>query len=96
MILEHGIMGTPKELGYVHEALEREFTQCLGQDNEKINHQFFHIHSATCNEADSLDGIEIVMSFEKEFELSIPDEDMEQMHTLKDAIDYISAHVNAN
>jgi hypothetical protein len=53
MILEHGIMGTPKELGYVHEALEREFLHHEGASN------YFLIHSATCNEPDSLDGIEV-------------------------------------
>jgi len=39
--------------------------------------------------ADSLDTVELIMEFEKEFDLSIPDEDAEQIATVGDAIDYI-------
>lgn len=39
--------------------------------------------------ADSLDTVELIMSFEEEFEIDIPDEDAEQMRTVGDAIDYI-------
>lgn len=41
--------------------------------------------------ADSLDTVELIMEFEKEFEISIPDEDAEKITTVGDAIDYISA-----
>ena len=40
--------------------------------------------------ADSLDTVELVMAFEEEFELEIPDEDAEVIATVKDAVDYIS------
>jgi len=40
--------------------------------------------------ADSLDTVELIMEFEKEFELSIPDEDAEKIVTVGDAIDYLS------
>jgi len=39
--------------------------------------------------ADSLDTVELVMEFEDEFEISIPDEDAEKIQTVGDAIDYI-------
>jgi acyl carrier protein len=39
--------------------------------------------------ADSLDIVELVMKFEEDFELDIPDEDAENIKTVKDAIDYI-------
>ncbi|HJO26972.1 MAG: acyl carrier protein [Planctomycetes bacterium] len=42
--------------------------------------------------ADSLDTVELVMSFEDEFEVSIPDEDAEKIQTVGTAIDYISSH----
>ena len=38
--------------------------------------------------ADSLDIVELVMKFEEDFELDIPDEDAENNKTVKDAIDY--------
>ena len=42
--------------------------------------------------ADSLDTVELIMEFEKEFGLSIPDEDDEKITTVGDAISYIEAH----
>ena len=39
--------------------------------------------------ADSLDTVELVMAFEEEFTLDIPDEDAERMRTVGDAITYI-------
>jgi acyl carrier protein len=42
--------------------------------------------------ADSLDIVELVMAFEEAFEIEIPDEDAEKIKTVKDAIDYVTAH----
>jgi acyl carrier protein len=39
--------------------------------------------------ADSLDTVELVMAFEEEFDLEIPDEDAEKISTVGDAISYI-------
>ncbi len=39
--------------------------------------------------ADSLDIVELVMELEEEFGLEIPDEDAEQIATVRDAVDYI-------
>ena len=39
--------------------------------------------------ADSLDTVELIMEFEKDFDLSIPDEDAESISTVGDAIKYI-------
>ena len=41
--------------------------------------------------ADSLDTVELVMAFEEKFDLEIPDEDAENITTVKDAVDYIQA-----
>jgi acyl carrier protein len=43
--------------------------------------------------ADSLDTVELIMEFEKEFSISIPDEDAEKIGTVGDAISYIEQHV---
>ncbi len=40
--------------------------------------------------ADSLDTVEMVMAFEEEFSIEIPDEDAEKIKTVQDSIDYIS------
>jgi acyl carrier protein len=42
--------------------------------------------------ADSLDTVELIMEFEKEFNLSIPDEEAEKIETVGDAVQYIEAH----
>ena len=42
--------------------------------------------------ADSLDTVELVMAFEEEFGIDIPDEDAEQMRTVGDAIAYLKKH----
>lgn len=41
--------------------------------------------------ADSLDTVELIMEFEKEFDLSIPDEEAEKIETVGDAVTYLSA-----
>ncbi len=39
--------------------------------------------------ADSLDIVELIMEFEKEFDIQIPDDEAEKISTVKDAIDYV-------
>jgi acyl carrier protein len=43
--------------------------------------------------ADSLDTVELIMEFEKEFDLTIPDEEAEEIATVGDAIDYLEEKV---
>ena len=45
--------------------------------------------------ADSLDIVELVMEFEKEFNIDIPDEDAEKLRTVGDAIGYLNQKVGA-
>ena len=45
--------------------------------------------------ADSLDTVELVMAFEEEFGLDIPDEDAEKMSTVSDALKYLEEHSKA-
>ncbi len=44
--------------------------------------------------ADSLDTVELIMEFEKEFDITIPDADAEKIATVGDAISYIEEHKN--
>lgn len=45
--------------------------------------------------ADSLDTVELVMAFEEEFGIDIPDEDAEKMVSVNDAIAYLEEHSKA-
>ena len=44
--------------------------------------------------ADSLDTVELVMAFEEEFDIEIPDEDAQKMRTVSDAIEYLKKIVS--
>ncbi len=45
--------------------------------------------------ADSLDTVELIMEFEKEFDISIPDEQAEKIATVGDAISFVEAQAEA-
>jgi acyl carrier protein len=45
--------------------------------------------------ADSLDQVELIMAFEEEFDIEIPDEDAEKISTVGDAVTYIDDKTNA-
>ena len=61
----------------------------LGVDPEKVSTEASFVDDLG---ADSLDTVELVMAFEEEFTIDIPDEDAEQMRTVGDAITYIEKH----
>lgn len=58
----------------------------LGVEIEKVTDEASFVDDLG---ADSLDTVELVMAFEDEFEIEIPDEDAEQMQTVGDAIQYL-------
>jgi acyl carrier protein len=61
----------------------------MGVDKTEITRETSFVNDLN---ADSLDTVELVMEFEDEFELSIPDEEAEKIQTVGQAIDYISEH----
>lgn len=61
----------------------------LGVDEEDVK---LDSHFVDDLGADSLDTVELVMKLEEDFDIEIPDEDAEKIQTVKDAIDYITAH----
>ena len=58
----------------------------LGVEAEKVTTDASFVEDLG---ADSLDTVELVMAFEEEFGIEIPDEDAEKMQTVGDAIEYI-------
>jgi acyl carrier protein len=42
--------------------------------------------------ADSLDTVELIMAFEEEFNIEIPDSDAEKIRTVQNALDYMNLH----
>jgi len=62
----------------------------LGVDPEKVTPEASFVEDLG---ADSLDTVELVMAFEEEFGVDIPDEDAEQMRTVGDAIQYLKENM---
>jgi len=58
----------------------------LGVEPEKVTPEASFVEDLG---ADSLDTVELVMAFEEEFGIEIPDEDAEQLQTVGDAIRYL-------
>jgi acyl carrier protein len=58
----------------------------MGVDKSEIRRETSFINDLN---ADSLDTVELVMEFEDEFDMSIPDEEAEKIQTVGAAIDYI-------
>ena len=62
----------------------------LGVEAEKVTEEASFIDDLG---ADSLDIVELVMEFEKEFNIDIPDEDAEKLRTVGEAISYLDGKV---
>ncbi|MBO5830281.1 MAG: acyl carrier protein [Alistipes sp.] len=58
------------------------------KESEVVSEASFTAHLG----ADSLDQVELIMEFEKAFDLQIPDADAEKIQTVGDAISYIESH----
>ena len=61
----------------------------LGVEPEKVTREASFVDDLG---ADSLDTVELVMAFEEEFGIEIPDEDAEKITRVKEAIEYIESH----
>jgi len=62
----------------------------LGVEREKLTETASFMEDLG---ADSLDTVELVMAFEKEFDIDIPDEDAEKLRTVGDALAYLHTKI---
>ena len=73
------------------QAIEKRVVEIIseqmGADKAEISRETSFISDLN---ADSLDTVELVMEFEDEFDMSIPDEEAEKIQTVGAAIDYIA------
>ena len=70
----------------VEERVKEIICEQLGVEEDEVTPNAKFIEDLG---ADSLDTVELVMAFEEEFDLEIPDEDAEKIVTVNDAIGYI-------
>ena len=71
------------------ERVKKIVVEHLGVEPEKVTEEASFIDDLG---ADSLDIVELVMAFEEEFGVEIPDDAAEKITTVKDAIDYIETN----
>jgi acyl carrier protein len=70
----------------VEEKVKDIIVEELGVEREKLTSEASFMEDLG---ADSLDTVELVMAFEKEFDIDIPDEDAEKLRTVGDAMNYL-------
>ena len=70
----------------IAEKIKQIVVEHLGVDESKVTPEASFIDDLG---ADSLDTVELVMAFEEEFDVEIPEDAAEKIATVKDAIDYI-------
>jgi acyl carrier protein len=71
------------------EKVKSIVTEQLGVDAEEVTEEAAFIEDLG---ADSLDTVELVMAFEEEFGIVIPDEEADKIRTVGQAIKYIEEH----
>lgn len=74
----------------IEQKVKDIIVQQLGVDADKVKPEASFVEDLG---ADSLDTVELVMAFEEEFGVEIPDEDAEKIRTVGDAINYLKEHV---
>ncbi|MEW6408793.1 MAG: acyl carrier protein [Nitrospirota bacterium] len=74
----------------IEEKVKKIIAEQLGVDEGEVTPEASFVDDLG---ADSLDTVELVMAFEEEFEIEIPDEDAEKMVTVQNVIDYIKEKV---
>lgn len=77
------------DMNSVDERVKKLICEQLGVKEEEVRDEASFVDDLG---ADSLDTVELVMALEEEFETEIPDEEAENITTVKEAIDYILAH----
>ncbi|MBK8193190.1 MAG: acyl carrier protein [Lewinellaceae bacterium] len=75
----------------VAERVKKIIVDKLGVDENEVNKDANFIQDLG---ADSLDTVELIMEFEKEFDVSIPDEQAEKIQTVGQAIEYLEGHTS--
>ena len=73
----------------ISERVKKIVIEHLGVDEEKVTETASFIDDLG---ADSLDTVELVMAFEEEFGLDIPDEEAEKITTIQSAVDWIESN----
>lgn len=73
----------------VEEKVKQIIVEELGVDEPEVTANARFIEDLG---ADSLDTVELVMRFEEEFDIEIPDEDAEKIQSVRDAVTYIEQY----
>lgn len=81
-----------KIMADIADKVKKIIVDKLGVDESEVTHEASFTNDLG---ADSLDTVELIMEFEKEFDISIPDEQAENIQTVGQAIEYLESQVSA-
>ena len=81
------------EMADVEQKVKDIIINELGVEPEKVTPEASFVEDLG---ADSLDTVELVMAFEEEFGMEIPDEEAEKLQTVRDAVNYIQQHAQSS
>jgi len=70
----------------IEDKVKEIIVEQLGVDAEKVTSTARFVEDLG---ADSLDTVELVMAFEEEFDIEIPDEDAEKIRTVNEAVEFV-------
>jgi acyl carrier protein len=83
--------GFGKRMSDILERVRKIVIEHLDADPEKVTEKASFIDDLG---ADSLDNVELVMAFEEEFDIEIPDDAAEHIQTVGDAVKFIEERLN--
>lgn len=76
----------------IESKVQEIIVQQLGVDADKVSAEASFVDDLG---ADSLDVVELVMAFEEEFDVEIPDEAAEKIGTVKDAVEFLTSNASS-
>ena len=84
------IIKNSKEMSEIASKVKSIIVEKLGVEESEVTHEASFTNDLG---ADSLDTVELIMEFEKEFNVSIPDDQAENIQTVGQAITYLEENV---
>lgn len=82
-------MRRKEKMADIEAKVKEIIVEQLGVDAKEVSVQASFVNDLG---ADSLDTVELVMAFEEEFNIEIPDDDAEKIQTVGHAVDYLKSH----
>ena len=87
--MRNGLIQIILKMSTIAEKVKQIIVEKLGVDESEVTNEASFVNDLG---ADSLDTVELIMEFEKEFDTSIPDDQAEKIQTVGQAVSYLEAN----